>query len=192
MNGKLGVVVLAAGQGSRMKSVLPKVLHPVCGVPMVEHVIEAARALGPARLVVVVGHEAERVQAAVDAPDLQFVVQRERLGTGDAVRCCRDALESCGEVLVLNGDEPLVTTATLQRLLAARTGPMAFVSQRVADGGELGRVLRDSEGRVAAIVQAAEYSGPGGEAEVNWGEYAFDAAWLWDHIEKLTLSARGE
>ncbi len=189
----LGVVILAAGQGTRMKSALPKPLHPVCGLPMARHVIDAARELNPERIVVVIGHQGERVREALAAPDLVFVEQTELLGTGDAVRRCEEALAGCDRVLVLNGDEPLVTSNTLQRLLDASEGrAMAFVSQRVADAGALGRVVRDEQGNVRGIVQAADYDGPDGGAEINWGEYVFDAAWLWDNLQRVPLSSKGE
>lgn len=189
----LGVVVLAAGEGTRMKSALHKVLHPVCGRAMAAHILDAARALQPGRLVVVVGHQAEQVRAALGADDVIFVDQTERLGTGDAVARCKAVLDGCARVLVLNGDEPLLTAATLERLLAAGEGaPMAFVTQRVADAGALGRVVRDAEGRVEAIVQAADHSGVAGDAEINWGEYLFDATWLWEQLPRVPLSAKGE
>ena len=189
----LGVVILAAGQGTRMKSALPKPLHPVCGLPMAQHVINAARQLGPERITVVVGHESDRVREALAADDITFVEQTELLGTGDAVRRCEGALKSCTRVLVLNGDEPLVTSETLQRLLdAADDRRMAFVTQQVADAGALGRVVRDEAGAVRSIVQAAEYGGPAGPAEINWGEYVFDADWLWENLPRIPVSDKGE
>ncbi|MGE5595289.1 MAG: bifunctional UDP-N-acetylglucosamine diphosphorylase/glucosamine-1-phosphate N-acetyltransferase GlmU [Hyphomicrobiales bacterium] len=193
MNGSSGVVVLAAGQGTRMKSALPKPLHPVCGLPMARHVINAARELSPSRLVVVVGHESAFVREALAAPDVGFVEQTELLGTGDAVRRCQEALAGCETVVVLNGDEPLVTGDSLRRLVAALDGrTMAFGTQRVADAGALGRVLRDDAGEVRAIVQAADYDGPPGEAEINWGQYAFEAVWLWEMLTKIPVSPKGE
>lgn len=192
MNETIGVIVLAAGQGTRMKSALPKPLHPVCGVPMVSHVIAAARALNPRTIAVVVGHRADLVREALAAPDLHFVEQTELLGTGDAVARCRETLAGCATVLVLNGDEPLVSTGTLERLLAVRGDrPMAFVTQVVPDGGALGRVDRTG-GDVRAIVQAADDPGRSGEAEINWGEYTFAAAWLWDQLPRVPLSPKGE
>ena len=147
----LAVIVLAAGQGTRMKSSLPKVLHEVCGRPMAAHTLAAARALQPTQIIVVTGHGSVQVRAALAAADVIFVEQTELLGTADAVKRCRAAAALCDEVLVLNGDEPLVTTETLSKLLAARrSAPMAFVTQRIPDGGALGRVLRDAAGAVRA------------------------------------------
>ncbi len=189
----LGVVVLAAGQGTRMRSNLPKVLHRVCGKPMARYVIAAARGLDPERIVVVVGHRGELVREALAGEGVIFVEQAELLGTADAVRRCESALAGCSRVLVLNGDEPLVTSATLRRLAeASRDAVMGFVTQVIPEGGALGRVVRDPDGAVTAIVQAADYEGPAGEAEINWGEYLFDAEWLWDALPRVPLSAKGE
>lgn len=189
----LGVILLAAGQGTRMKSSLPKVLHPVCGTPMVHHACNAARGLNPDRSVVVIGHQADRVRAAFDGMDVSFVLQQGLLGTGDAVRQCEDALAGCDEVLVLNGDSPLLTTAVLQELVAARqSAPLAFLTYRAEDPGRMGRVLRIPDGHAERIIEAADYEGPAGPAEVNAGKYLFDAAWLWANITSIPLSPKGE
>lgn len=189
-----GVVVLAAGMGTRMKSSLHKVLHPVCGVPMAGHVIAAARVLAPRRLVVVVGHQGELVREHLAAPDVTFVEQSELLGTADAVRRCQAALAGCDRVMVLNGDCPLITPLLLHDLDEAlqRSGSMAFVSCHVEDPGRLGRVVRDASGAVRAVVEAADYDGPGGPAEINAGQYIFDASWLWRALPQVPVSAKGE
>ena len=193
MSRSLGVILLAAGQGTRMKSALPKVLHPVCGTPTIHHAYRAAVGLLPQHVVVVVGHEAEQVRAAFAGLDVQFVEQTELLGTGDAVRRCVAALEDCDEVLVLNGDSPLLTTDVLNTLSASRGhSPAAFLTYLTPAPGKMGRVLRDSTGRAAQIVEAADYTGPEGPAEVNAGKYLFDAAWLWRNIANLPLSPKGE
>ena len=193
MSENLGVVVLAAGKGTRMKSRLHKVLHPVCGVPMGQHVIDAARKLNPATIAVVVGHQGEAVRAAFDATDITFVDQTELNGTGDAVLRCREALEGCDEVMVLNGDCPLITPALLSNLRDARIiRPLAFVSCDVAEPGRLGRVVRDAKGDPAAIIEAADYEGPAGPGEINAGQYVFDAAWLWRALPLVPVSAKGE
>jgi len=193
VSGNLGVIVLAAGMGTRMKSRLPKVLHPVCGVPMARHVIDAARELDPARIAVVVGHQAETVRAALAVPGLTFVDQTELLGTGDAVRRCEAALAGCDEVMVLNGDCPLITSELLAALRDARLiRPLAFVSCFVEEPGRLGRVLRDADGNPVEVVEASDYEGPDGPAEVNAGQYVFDAAWLWRALPGLPVSEKGE
>jgi bifunctional UDP-N-acetylglucosamine pyrophosphorylase/glucosamine-1-phosphate N-acetyltransferase len=189
----LAVIVLAAGEGTRMRSALPKVLHEVCGLPMAAHVLDAARTLAPARIVVVVRHGAEAVRGALDAPGVSFANQEGPLGTGDAVKSARDAVGNAKQILVLNGDEPLVSGETLSRLVEAGAGQlMAFTTQAAADGGSLGRVLRDESGVVRSIVQAADLEGVDGPAEVNWGQYLFDAEWLWESLERVPMSAKGE
>jgi len=190
----LGVVILAAGQGTRMKSALPKVLHPVCGKPMAAHVIASARTLEPARIAVVVGHGAQQVREALTADDVTFVEQTELLGTADAVARCREAMAGCERVVVLNGDCPLISPELLGALAATfeRTSSLAFVTCEVADAGKLGRVSRDSGDAVTGITEAADWKGPAGAAEINAGQYLFDAAWLWENLPRVPKSAKGE
>lgn len=191
--GDTGVIVLAAGRGTRMRSALPKVLHPVCGMPMVAHIVGAARQLQPARLAIVTGYRGDLVRAELREAGVDFVDQPELLGTADAVARCREALEGCGTLVVLNGDTPLIRPGLLQGLVATRgDAPFAFASCVVEEPGRLGRVVRDGNGSVAGIVEAAEYSGPAGPAEINAGQYCFDAAWLWANLEKVPISAKGE
>ena len=190
---RLGVIVLAAGRGTRMKSALPKVLHPVCGKPMVAHIVATARALKPARIGVVVGYGAEGVRAALAADDVVFVDQDELLGTADAVRRCREAMSGCDAIVVLNGDSPLVGAELLADLIACRgAAPLGFVTCKLDEPGRLGRVARDEAGRVSGIIEAADYSGPEGPAEINAGQYSFDAPWLWANLGSIPLSPKGE
>jgi len=190
----LGIVVLAAGMGTRMKSSLHKVLHPVCGAPMAGHVLDAARGLSPDRLVVVVGHQSEAVREKLGGPDVVFAEQTELLGTADAVGRCKEALAGCDRVMVLNGDCPLITTTLLMDLRDAlsTSGTMAFVICRLNEPGRLGRVVRGRDGAVSAVVEAADYDGPAGAAEVNAGQYIFEAGWLWRALPELPVSAKGE
>jgi bifunctional UDP-N-acetylglucosamine pyrophosphorylase / glucosamine-1-phosphate N-acetyltransferase len=191
MSRNLGVIVLAAGRGSRMKSALPKVLHAVSGKPIVEHVLDAVRALDPSKTAIVVGHEGDAVRAAIEAPDLIFVRQTELLGTADAVRRCRDAMQGCGEVIVVNGDQPL-TTLRMLKSLQGQDAPVTILTCGLTDTGRLGRVVRDDEGAVVRVVEAADFDGPPGPGEINAGTYSFDADWLWKHIETVPKSASGE
>lgn len=189
----IGVIVLAAGRGTRMKSTLPKVLHPVCGAPMISHIVDAARQLEPARLAVVTGYGGDRVRTALDGSGAVFVDQPELLGTADAVGRCRDAMPGCETILVLNGDSPLIRPGLLRDLFAGRdSAPFSFLSCSVDDPGRLGRVVRDGAGQVAGVVEAADYTGPGGPAEINAGQYCFDANWLWANLGAVPLSAKGE
>jgi bifunctional UDP-N-acetylglucosamine pyrophosphorylase / glucosamine-1-phosphate N-acetyltransferase len=188
----LAVIVLAAGQGTRMKSALPKVLHAVCGKPMVGHVLDAAHGLQPDRLIVVVGHGGDQVREALAAPGIIFVTQAEQLGSGHAVAQCAEAAAGCDEVVVLNGDSPMLTTASLQRLRECRADrPMAFLSTVLGDPAKLGRVVRNGT-EVSAIVEWDEYTGPPGPAEINSGQYVFSAPWLWENLPTVTRGPKGE
>lgn len=201
----LGVILLAAGKGTRMRSRLPKVLHPVCGLPMVLHVYEAAVALKPEQVAVVVGHGAEQVMAAFAGLDVTFVEQPELLGTADAVRRCETALAGCDRVLVLNGDSPLLTPDVLAARFRTEIGwapvglldaqgdaPLAFLTAMLPDARAMGRVRRDKDGAVMAIVEAADDTSGTAEGEINAGQYVFDAEWLWKHLPDIPLSAKGE
>ncbi len=156
MPAPLHVVILAAGEGKRMKSSLPKVLHPIAARPMLAHVVDVARALQPAGIHVVHGHGGEQVRAAfAGQPDLQWARQDRQLGTGHAVQQALPAVPDQAQVLVLYGDVPLITAATLRRLLAA-PGALAVLAAEPADPAGYGRVVRDAEGRVAAVVEHKE------------------------------------
>lgn len=149
----LEVIILAAGQGSRMKSTLPKVLHPVAGQPLLAHVVRTARALQPSAIHVVVGHGAEQVQAALASEQLGWVRQQQQLGTGHAVLQALPAVAADSVVLVLYGDVPLISEATLERLMAlAETGP-ALLTANLANPSGYGRILRDDDGEVTAVVE---------------------------------------
>ncbi len=158
MSHPLHVIILAAGEGKRMKSALPKVLQPIAGRPMLAHVIDAARALAPAGIHVVYGHGGDEVQAAfADQPDLQWAHQAQQLGTGHAVAQAMPQVPDAANVLVLYGDVPLTRPETLQRLLAA-PGRVAVLVAEPGDPTGYGRVVRDAEGRVAAIVEHKDAS----------------------------------
>jgi bifunctional UDP-N-acetylglucosamine pyrophosphorylase / glucosamine-1-phosphate N-acetyltransferase len=153
MAGPLHVIILAAGEGKRMRSVKPKVLQPIAGQPMLAQVIAAARALNPAGIHVVHGHGGDQVQAAfADQPDLQWAQQAQQLGTGHAVEQAMPNVPDAATVLVLYGDVPLIRSETLQRLLEA-PGRLAVLAAELADPTGYGRIVRDAEGRVAAIVE---------------------------------------
>src|SRR5688572_2288013 len=147
------IIIMAAGLGKRMCSDLPKVLHPIGGRPMLAHVIDTARALAPARIVVVIGHGGDQVRAMFPQADLDWVVQDPPQGTGDAVRKAYAKLDGDGAVLVLNGDVPLVTPESLTPLcVAADGGRLAIQTQVLDDASGYGRVVRDEKGRVRCIV----------------------------------------
>lgn len=153
MTQALHVVILAAGEGKRMKSALPKVLQPIGGRPMLAHVIDTARALQPAGIHIVHGHGGEAVRAAFAGhDDLHWVEQAQQLGTGHAVQQALPAIPEAVDVLVLYGDVPLTSPGTLRRLLAA-PGLLRVLVAEPADPAGYGRIVRDPQGRVAAIVE---------------------------------------
>jgi bifunctional UDP-N-acetylglucosamine pyrophosphorylase/glucosamine-1-phosphate N-acetyltransferase len=176
----IACIILAAGKGTRMKSALPKVLHPLGGLPMVRHVLDAAQALAPARIVVVVGPGMENVAKAV-APHAT-VVQENQLGTGDAVKAALPLLEGfSGDVLVLYGDTPLITVETLRDMVAARNGAsnpaVVVMGMRPADPGAYGRLVQAADGGLERIVEFLDAS-PAERAIglCNAGFMAFDGA----------------
>ncbi len=176
----LSVVILAAGQGKRMASDLPKVLQPLAGRPLLAHVIDTARSLRPAAIHVVHGHGAERVRAAFREPDLHWVLQAEQKGTGHAVAQVMPSIPDDHTVLVLYGDVPLIRGATLRKLIS-RTGPelLALLSANLPDPSGYGRVIRDTAGRVARIVEHQDANHKElAIAEVNTGLLAAPAARL--------------
>jgi len=175
----LAVVVLAAGLGTRMKSDVPKVLHEVCGRPMLAYVLDAARTLGPERLVVVTGAEHEAV-AEMLPEGCERAVQRERLGSGDALRAGMEPLAAfSGDVLVLVGDAPLADGEVLAAIMAAHreSGAAATVTTvELDDPARYGRIIRDEQGGVVRIVEARDASAEElAVREINVGFYVFDA-----------------
>ena len=150
----LQVVILAAGKGKRMRSDLPKVLHPLAGRPLLAHVLAAARALAPRRLCVVVGHGGNAVRERLAAEAVAWVEQSPQLGTGHAVQQALPALEAGGTVLVLYGDVPLISPATLEGLVeAAAGGRLALLTQVLEDPTGYGRIVKDANGAVRRIVE---------------------------------------
>ena len=183
----LQVVILAAGQGKRMHSDLPKVLHPLAGKPLLAHVLETARCLAPERLCVVVGHGARQVQEQVADDGIAWVVQHELLGTGHALMQALPRLAEHGTVLVLYGDVPLIEPQTLRALVqAASDGALALLTQQVEDPRGYGRIVRDERGSVAKIVEERDATArERAIAEVNTGLMAIDRARLEGWLGRL-------
>ena len=155
----LHVVILAAGQGTRMRSKLPKVLHPVAGKPMLGHVIDCARSLSPTRIHVVIGHGAELVREQLAAEDIHWVLQTEQLGTGHAVAQALPGTEGADQVLVLYGDVPLLRAETLAQLSSqAGAQALGMLTVALADPTGYGRILRNEAGEVQAIVEQKDAS----------------------------------
>jgi bifunctional UDP-N-acetylglucosamine pyrophosphorylase / glucosamine-1-phosphate N-acetyltransferase len=199
---RIAVVVLAAGQGTRMRSSLSKLLHPVAGLPLVRHVVDLGRSLDPVATAVVVGHAAEQVAPAV-GEGARIVHQAERLGTGHAVLQARDALRGHGDlVVVLYGDTVLLLRETLERMIdAASRAPVVLLTAEIGPDADptvvegtrsYGRIKREG-GRVVGIVELPG-SDPAYDAsrELNSGVMVFRADWLWENVAGLPRNANGE
>ena len=179
----LEVIILAAGQGSRMQSSLPKVLHTLAGQPLVAHVLQTARQIMADSIHVVVGHGAEAVEAAVAAPDVQCHLQAEQRGTGHAVAQAIGACDSKSTVLVLFGDVPLISKTVLTDVVAASASSVAMLSAYLEDPTGYGRVVRDRDGEFAAVIEEKDATPEQRSLqEINTGVLAADAdklaAWL--------------
>jgi len=190
----LGIVILAAGQGTRMRSALPKVLHPIAGRAMLGHVIDTARALQPSRIVVVYGHGGDAVRAAFPDEDLLWTEQAEQLGTGHAVQQALPQLAGLDQVLVLYGDVPLIRAQTLQRLLAAAGDQCGLLTMTLDDPAGYGRIVRDSDDRVSRIVEHKDADDAMlAIREVNTGILLLPALQLADWLAALSCdNAQGE
>jgi UDP-N-acetylglucosamine diphosphorylase/glucosamine-1-phosphate N-acetyltransferase len=192
------IVILAAGQGTRLKSARPKVLHHVAGTPMIAHVLEGARVLKPRSVTVVVGHQADAVKSALSQlTGLTYVVQEPQLGTGHALLTTEAALKGAtGTVILLSGDVPLLPPKTLQALLDRHqsTGAAATVLTAVLDNPRgYGRVVRSGE-RIARIVEERDASSAERDIhEINSGIYAFTLAGLFEAVKAVAAgNAQGE
>jgi bifunctional UDP-N-acetylglucosamine pyrophosphorylase/glucosamine-1-phosphate N-acetyltransferase len=195
----LAVVILAAGQGTRMKSSMPKVLHPLAGWPMIKHVLSVARALDPLHTVVVLGHDMERVRTVLP-DDVVCVPQEPQLGTGHAVLQARATLLGRSDtVLVLYGDTPLIRATTLRELRAihetkgAAISLLTFFPPDVTGYGRIARKDTQGSGEIIGIVEHRDAT-PEQRAirEANSGILCFRASWLWPHLDRLERSPQGE
>ena len=191
----LHVVILAAGQGTRMRSDLPKVLQPLAGRPLLAHVLEVARGLDPAGIHVVYGHGGERVPQALAADDLAWVCQAEQLGTGHAVAQALPGIPDAATVLVLYGDVPLLERATLEALVAAAADDrLALLTVSLDDPTGYGRIVRDAAGPVLRIVEEKDADAATRRiAEVNTGILATTRARLHDWLGRVgNTNSQGE
>jgi bifunctional UDP-N-acetylglucosamine pyrophosphorylase/glucosamine-1-phosphate N-acetyltransferase len=183
---KLEVVILAAGQGTRMKSRLPKVLHEVAGKPLLEHVVRTAQGLGPAAIHVVIGHGAEQVERALDGYGLNWVIQEQQLGTGHAVMQALPAIGEDSVVLVLYGDVPLTSLDTLQGLVESASGAPALLTASLEDPGGYGRILRGEGGELLGVVEHKDASEEQRAIrEINTGVLAAPAADLREYLPRV-------
>ncbi|WP_456412764.1 bifunctional UDP-N-acetylglucosamine diphosphorylase/glucosamine-1-phosphate N-acetyltransferase GlmU [Thiolapillus sp.] len=191
---KLGIVILAAGQGTRMKSGLPKVLHLLAGRPLLAHVLETALSLQPEKTVVVYGHGGEQVRDAVNEPGVLWVEQVEQLGTGHAVQQAMPLLQDMDKVLVLYGDVPLIRKESLQKLIThAQTG-VGLMTLVLKDPASYGRIQRDASGKVQCIVEHKDASAEQlAIREINTGIMLVDTPHLQQWLQELSpKNAQGE
>ncbi len=184
-------VILAAGKGKRMKSNLPKVLHKLCGKPMVEYVTATAKKAGVERVILVVGHKWRKAQHSLKHLKVEFVVQKKQLGTGHAVLQTKNLLCNFkGDVLILCGDVPLLRADTLRRLLTEhrkRKASATVLTTLLENPTGYGRIIRDRRGMVQKIVEEKEASADQKKLrEVNTGTFCFDPSSLFSVLEKVT------
>src|SRR5213593_141405 len=187
----LCVVILAAGKGTRMVSNRAKVLHTVCGVPMLRMIYNAAAGLEPDEIFVVIGYDADRVRETLEGLPVQFIAQTEQLGTGHAVMAARERLSNrAGDVVVLFGDTPRIQSSTLRKMVEhhRRKGAVTtLITGRADNPFGYGRILRDSKGEIEAIVEEKDATPEQRRiTEVNPGFYCFQIPPLLDALGKLT------
>ncbi len=183
----MNIVILAAGQGKRMHSNLPKVLHPLAGKALVSHVIDTARSLSPHKLCLVYGHGGDVVRSTLDAPDLSWALQEPQLGTGHAVQQALPLLDNTGTTLVLYGDVPLIQADTLKRLMQAAEGGLAVLTVELADPHGYGRIVRNAAGQVVRIVEQKDASAEERSIrEINTGIMAMPTARLGEWLSRLS------
>ena len=192
----IGNIILAAGMSKRMKSATPKVIHKLAGKPMLAYAIETAFSIADIPPVVVVGHANEEVKKQITY-DVTFVLQNEQLGTAHAVLTCEAELKGKVDTIVItNADMPLITTETLQELVAVQLendGPMSMVSIKGEDSRGFGRVVRDDEGNAISIIEEKVASDAQLRIkEYNVGLYCFRAEWLWEALQQVKKSPMGE
>ena len=183
---QLEVIILAAGQGTRMKSKLPKVLHPLAGRPLLEHVMVTALSLQPAAVHVVIGHGSEQVQRQLADFDVNWVVQQEQLGTGHGVLQALPFVSPDSAVLVLYGDVPLIGSDTLEALVAMATAGPALLTAQVADSTGYGRILRDTAGALTGVVEHKDATEEQrGIDEINTGLMAAPASDFLEYLPRV-------
>ena len=190
----LAVVILAAGKGKRMKSSVPKVLHPLAHKPLVQHVIDTARALEPSQIVVVFGHGGDQVREVVTDADLSWAEQAEQLGTGHAVQQAMPLIKEADRVLVLYGDVPLTSAETLRELLEQAGEGMGLLTINLDDPSGYGRIVRDDKGAVERIVEQKDANADElAIQEVNTGIMVFPSERLSGWLNGLSNNnAQGE
>ena len=195
---KVAAIVLAAGLGKRMRSLLPKVLHPVCGKPMLFYPLEVLKALKVEKTVVVVGHGGDAVRERFAESRVSFVTQEKQLGTGHAVRCAERSFQSfTGELLILSGDVPLIQSGIISELMRVhrrRRAVLSLVTMALEKPTGYGRIIRNDKGAVERVVEEKDAAPDEMKVgEVNAGLYLVDARFLFANLKRLTSrNAQGE
>lgn len=183
----MNIVILAAGQGKRMHSALPKVLHPLAGKALAAHVIDTARSLAPKALCLVYGYGGDAVRTTLDAPDLLWALQEQQLGTGHAVLQALPYLAAVGTTLILYGDVPLIQSATLQKLLHVAQDAPAILTVELNDPSGYGRIVRDVDGSVLYIAEQKDATSAERDIrEVNTGIMALPTRYLAEWLGRLS------
>jgi bifunctional UDP-N-acetylglucosamine pyrophosphorylase/glucosamine-1-phosphate N-acetyltransferase len=187
---EVGVIILAAGLGRRMKSSLPKVVHPLNGKPLFLHVLTTARRLNPGKVAIIIGHGAEAVKHAYRSDDVTWIVQEQQLGTGHAVLCARNSLgEFAGDILILSGDVPLISANTLNALVNLHRhhkASLTLLTALLTEPRGYGRVLRHADGAIAGVVEEQDATDAQQQIEeVNAGVYVASAPFLFSALGKV-------
>lgn len=190
MNGHIATIILAAGLGKRMKSGLAKVLHPIAGVPMILYPVRIAEEISSARIIAVIGHQADRVQEALSGRNVEIVHQAEQRGTADAVRLAMESLKGYqGRVVILCGDVPLMTAKTVSELISAHQkfgASVTVLTTEVEDPTGYGRIVRQADGSIHKIVEDKDAPADiKGIREVNTGTYVFEGPFLSEVIREI-------
>ena len=188
--GRVGVVILAAGLGKRMKSSLPKVMHPLNGKPLFLHVLTTARRLKPDRVAIIIGHGAEKVRQTYRDDDVRWVFQEQQLGTGHAVLCAKDSFgDFAGDILILSGDVPLISERTLSAMIhwhRQHNASLTLLTALLKEPRGYGRILRHADGDIAGIVEEQDATNAQQQIEeINAGIYIVSAPFLFSALEKV-------
>jgi bifunctional UDP-N-acetylglucosamine pyrophosphorylase / glucosamine-1-phosphate N-acetyltransferase len=192
---KLQSIILAAGEGTRMKSNLPKVLHPLAGKALIRYSLDIVKGIGSQKPILVIGRDAEAVEKTIKG-EAEFVIQLKRLGTADAVRSARKKAEGSSDlVLIIYGDMPLLRKQSLEQLVEkqkSNSGPLTIATMHLEDSHGFGRIVREN-GEIKEIVEEAQATSEQKEIkELNVGAYCVSSRWLWKALEKIPVSPKGE
>ena len=186
------VVILAAGKGKRMKSDLPKVLHKLCGKPIIDYVISTAREINPQRIILVIGHKYQMIEDHLGNSDLEFVIQKEQLGTGHAVMQTEKVLSDFdGTMVILSGDVPFLKAETVEELLGEhrkRETCATVLTAILEDPSGYGRIKRDKDGFVEKIVEEVDATQEEkGIKEIKSGTFCFESKPLFEMLQKIDI-----